>query len=140
MAVGLAALWAAVHASGTTGSLWELTPGLFLDGMGMGMVIAPLTHTALATVRPELVGAASGVVATVQQIGGALGIALIGIVFYGAAGDGATGPLPARLRSRPGRPAGTGGGAHRPHRGGRPDPERRLTTRLAPLGARSPHT
>ena len=94
MAVGLAALWAAVHASGTTGSLWGLTPGLFLDGMGMGMVIAPLTHTALATVRPELVGAASGVVATVQQIGGALGIALIGIVFYGAAGDGAPARFP----------------------------------------------
>jgi EmrB/QacA subfamily drug resistance transporter len=94
MAAGLGALWAAVHASGTTGSLWELAPGLFLDGVGMGMVIAPLTHAALGTVRPELVGSASGVVATIQQIGGALGIALIGIVFYGAVGDGAPARFP----------------------------------------------
>lgn len=89
MAAGLGALWTAVHASGTTGSLWELVPGLFLDGVGMGMVIAPLTHTSLGTVPAHLVGAASGAVATVQQISGALGIALIGIVFYGAVGAGA---------------------------------------------------
>ncbi|MBM9507554.1 MFS transporter [Actinacidiphila acididurans] len=88
MAAGLGLLWAAVHASGTTGSLWELTPGLFADGVGMGMVIAPLTRTALAPVPPHLVGAASGVVTTIQQICGALGVALIGIVFYGAVGDG----------------------------------------------------
>lgn len=64
-------------------------PGLFLDGVGMGMVIAPLTHDALATVPAHLVGAASGVVATIQQVSGALGIALIGIVFYNAVGAGA---------------------------------------------------
>ncbi|MGW5350797.1 MFS transporter [Streptomyces sp. NPDC004031] len=94
MAAGLGALWAAVHASGTTGSLWELVPGLFLDGVGMGLVIAPLTHTALGTVPAHLVGAASGVVATIQQVSGALGIALIGIVFYGAVGAGAPGRYP----------------------------------------------
>jgi EmrB/QacA subfamily drug resistance transporter len=88
MAAGLGLLWAAVHRSGTSGSLWELVPGLFLDGVGMGMVIAPLTHDALAAVPPRLVGSASGVVATIQQISGALGIALIGIVFYRAVGDG----------------------------------------------------
>jgi EmrB/QacA subfamily drug resistance transporter len=94
MAAGLGGLWVAVHASGTTGSLWELTPGLFVDGVGMGMVIAPLTHTALGSVPPELVGSASGVVATIQQIGGALGIALIGIVFYDAVGAGAPAAFP----------------------------------------------
>ncbi|SHL45813.1 MFS transporter [Actinacidiphila paucisporea] len=94
MAVGLGALWAAVHASGTTGGLGELVPGLFLDGVGMGMVIAPLTHDALDTVPAPLVGAASGVVATIQQVSGALGIALIGIVFYGSVGDGATDRYP----------------------------------------------
>ncbi|SEG77570.1 drug resistance transporter, EmrB/QacA subfamily [Actinacidiphila yanglinensis] len=94
MAAGLGGLWAAVHASGTTGSLWELVPGLAVDGVGMGMVIAPLTHTALGTVPQELVGSASGAVATIQQIGGALGIALIGIVFYDAAGDGSPARFP----------------------------------------------
>lgn len=121
MAAGLGALWAAVHASGTTGTLWELVPGLFLDGVGMGMVIAPLTHDALGTVPEHLVGAASGVVATIQQVSGALGIALIGIVFYDAVGAGAPGRYPhafglglafllalelvlAALTFRPGRP------------------------------------
>ncbi|NJP43794.1 MFS transporter [Actinacidiphila epipremni] len=94
MAAGLGALWAAVHASGTTGTLWGLVPGLFLDGVGMGLVIAPLTHTALGTVPAHLVGAASGVVATIQQVSGALGIALIGIVFYGAVGAGAPARYP----------------------------------------------
>ncbi|MFG1806694.1 MFS transporter [Streptomyces sp. NPDC049040] len=94
MAAGLGALLAAVHASGTSGSLWLLVPGLFLDGVGMGMVIAPLTHDALGRVPAHLVGAASGVVATIQQVSGALGIALIGIVFYGAVGAGAPGRYP----------------------------------------------
>lgn len=94
MAAGLGLLWEAAHRSGTTGSLWELVPGLVVDGIGMGMVIAPLTHEALATVPPRLVGSASGVVATIQQIGGALGIALIGIIFYGAVGDGTPGGYP----------------------------------------------
>lgn len=94
MASGLGLLWAAAEHSGTTGSLWQLVPGLVLDGVGMGMVIAPLTHDALGAVPAHLVGSASGVVATIQQIGGALGIALIGIIFYGAAGDGAPGRYP----------------------------------------------
>ncbi|WP_225850227.1 MFS transporter [Streptomyces sp. HPF1205] len=97
MAAGLALLWEAVHASGTTGTLWELVPGLFVDGLGMGMVIAPLTQSALATVPGHLVGAASGVVTTIQQICGALGIALIGILFYGALGDGAPARYPHAL-------------------------------------------
>jgi len=97
MAAGLGTLWAAVHASGTTGTLWELAPGLFVDGVGMGMVIAPLTHTALAGVPAEMAGSASGVVATIQQISGALGIALIGILFYGAIGDGAPAHYPHAL-------------------------------------------
>lgn len=94
MAAGLGLLWEAAHRSGTTGSLWELVPGLVVDGIGMGMVIAPLTHDALATVPARLVGSASGVVATVQQISGALGIAVIGIIFYGAVGDGTPGGYP----------------------------------------------
>jgi EmrB/QacA subfamily drug resistance transporter len=94
MVAGLTALWAAVRAGGTTGSLWELVPGLFVDGVGMGLVIAPLTQSALAAVPPRLVGSASGVVTTVQQICGALGVALIGIVFYGATGDGTPGRYP----------------------------------------------
>ncbi|MCM2423363.1 MFS transporter [Streptomyces sp. RKAG293] len=88
MVLGLALLWEASHRIGTTGAIGWLAPGLFLDGLGMGMVIAPLTTTVLQGVTPQRVGSASGAVATVQQIGGALGVALIGIIFYDAVGSG----------------------------------------------------
>lgn len=63
-----------------------LLPGLAVDGVGMGMALAPLTTIALAKVAPAHTGAASGVLATVNQTGNAVGVALIGVVFYQAAG------------------------------------------------------
>ncbi|MFF2075325.1 MFS transporter [Kitasatospora sp. NPDC058162] len=88
MAVGLGLLALAAHTAADS-SVWWLAPGLFVDGLGMGLVIAPVTTVALAAVEPQLAGAAAGVVATVQQVGGAVGIALIGLVYYGA-GDPTT--------------------------------------------------
>jgi EmrB/QacA subfamily drug resistance transporter len=89
MALGLGLLRLAADdigsGGGTAAVLW-LVPGLIVDGLGMGLVIAPLTGTVLSRVSPQLAGSASGVLATVQQVGGALGIALIGIVFYDTAG------------------------------------------------------
>lgn len=83
MAVGIAALWLATERIGVGGSVWWLAPGLLIDGVGMGMAIVPLTSTVLTRVAPALVGPASAVITTTQQVGGALGVALIGIVFYG---------------------------------------------------------
>ena len=67
---------------GHGGSLW-LIPGLVVDGAGMGLIIAPMTSLVLARVAPRHAGAASGVLSMVMQLGGALGVALIGILFYG---------------------------------------------------------
>ena len=86
MVVGLGLLRAAADSSGS-GIGW-LLPGLLVDGIGMGMVIAPLTGTILGRVSPELAGSASGLLATGQQVGSAIGVALIGNVFYGALGSG----------------------------------------------------
>jgi EmrB/QacA subfamily drug resistance transporter len=81
MAVGLLLMReAAGHGTG-----W-LLPALAIDGLGMGMALAPLTTTVLSRVAAHHAGAASGVLATVNQTGNALGVALIGIVFYRAAG------------------------------------------------------
>jgi EmrB/QacA subfamily drug resistance transporter len=82
MAAGLGALWLATHEIGVGGGVWWLAPGLLIDGVGMGMAIVPLTSNVLTRISPALVGSASAVIATTQQVGGALGIALIGIVFY----------------------------------------------------------
>jgi predicted MFS family arabinose efflux permease len=48
------------------------------------MVMAPLVATLLAGLPAEHAGAGAGVLATMQQLGNALGVALIGLVFYGA--------------------------------------------------------
>ncbi|MFC3499535.1 MFS transporter [Micromonospora krabiensis] len=80
MAVGLYGMWqAAGHGTG-----W-LVPGLAVDGIGMGIALAPLTTTVLSRINPRHTGAAAGVLATVNQTGNAVGVALIGIVFYRAA-------------------------------------------------------
>jgi hypothetical protein len=45
----------------------------------------------LAGIRGQDAGAASGVLSTVQQVGGAIGVALIGVVFFGLLGSQAAG-------------------------------------------------
>jgi EmrB/QacA subfamily drug resistance transporter len=82
---GHALLALTVHAGG---SIAELTPALLLIGAGMGLVMAPLTATVLAGVSARHAGAASGVLATMQQIGNALGVAVTGVIFFGAAHGG----------------------------------------------------
>ncbi len=73
------------------GSVLALVPGLVVAGVGMGLLFAPLVGITLSTLSPARAGEASGVVSTVQQLGGAVGVALLGVVFYGALG----GPTPA---------------------------------------------
>jgi EmrB/QacA subfamily drug resistance transporter len=84
MAAGLLVLRIAVGEVGAGGHVAALIPGLALDGIGMGMVTAPLTGTVLAGVSMRHAGVAAGALSTVQQVANALGVALIGIVFYGA--------------------------------------------------------
>jgi MFS family permease len=63
-----------------------LVPGLLLSGLGLGMVMGPLLTSVLAGMRPDSAGAATGVLATAQQVGNAVGVALIGIVYYDGGG------------------------------------------------------
>jgi len=65
-----------------------LIPGLAVAGAGMGFVVAPLPAIAMAGVEPRNAAAASGVLSTAQQAGNAIGVALIGSVFYRALGTG----------------------------------------------------
>lgn len=67
-------------------SALALLPGLAIDGAGMGLVMAPMSAMILADVSRHYAGAAAGVLATAQQVANALGVAVIGIVFYGALG------------------------------------------------------
>jgi MFS family permease len=89
-ALGLAGLAATVEAIGTGGHTLVLVPALLVDGVGMGLLTAPLVGTVLAGMEARDAGAATGVLSTAQQVGNTLGVAAVGAVFY-AAGDCAAG-------------------------------------------------
>ncbi|TCO58126.1 MFS transporter [Actinocrispum wychmicini] len=61
---------------------WDMVPWLLLAGLGMGAVIGPVFAMAGAKVRQEDAGAASGTLNASDQLGGALGISLLGVLFF----------------------------------------------------------
>ena len=69
-----------------------LGPMLLLGG-GMGIAFVPLTMTSLAGVAPEDSGAAASMVNVTQQVGGALGLAILVTVFGSASRAAARHPL-----------------------------------------------
>ncbi|MFE5580716.1 MFS transporter [Kitasatospora sp. NPDC056531] len=77
-AVGLA--WINLEATSNT-PYSHLVGGMLLGGAGMGFVFAPTASVVLASAGPEQQGKASGANATVREIGGALGIAVLSTVF-----------------------------------------------------------
>jgi EmrB/QacA subfamily drug resistance transporter len=86
MGAGMAFVVVTIHWAGSTLSGYDLLPSFVLTGIGLGLVVGPLTNLVLAEVRPADVGGASGVLGTVQQLGGAVGVALIGVLFFGPLG------------------------------------------------------
>ncbi|WP_026869259.1 MFS transporter [Inquilinus limosus] len=58
-----------------------LIPALALLGLGQGFLMTPLLNTVLGGIRDGDIGSASGVLSTMQQVGGAFGVALVGILF-----------------------------------------------------------
>ena len=60
--------------------LSDLLPGFLLVGVGLGFSFVPISIAALAGVRPAEAGLASGLFNTTQQIGGALGIAVLSTI------------------------------------------------------------
>jgi EmrB/QacA subfamily drug resistance transporter len=65
-------------------STLDLAPGLFLIGLGAGSSIGQLFDFILAGVGMDEVGSASGVLEAVQQLSSALGVAVLGTIFFSA--------------------------------------------------------
>ncbi|HKB94272.1 MAG TPA: MFS transporter [Gaiellaceae bacterium] len=61
-----------------------LLPGMLVGGVGMGAAMGPMTVAALSAVSVDDAGVASGVVTTARQVGGTLGIAVMGAIVAGA--------------------------------------------------------
>ncbi|MFG1995888.1 MFS transporter [Actinoplanes sp. NPDC048988] len=82
MIVGTAAFAVSVRLAGADVTPYKLIPGLVLVGAGMGLAMAPFFNIVLAGVDDEETGSASGALTSVQQLGGAFGIAVLGTIFF----------------------------------------------------------
>lgn len=83
-------------------NIWLLEGLLFLQGAGMANVVAPATNSLLSVVPQAKAGAGSAVNNTVRQVGGALGVAVIGSVLattYGSHLGHALDRMPPKLQS-----------------------------------------
>ncbi|MEV0891747.1 MFS transporter [Promicromonospora sp. NPDC050262] len=85
VAAGLVSVWLVLWLV-PTGDLthWHLAAPLLVGGIGSGLFIAPNAQFIVATVDRDEAGAASGVIGTMQRIGSAAGIAVVGSVLFGA--------------------------------------------------------
>jgi EmrB/QacA subfamily drug resistance transporter len=66
----------------------DLLPGFLLVGFGLGLTFVPLSVAAMSEIPSERAGAASGLLTTAHEIGGAFGVAVFSAV---AVGSGAAG-------------------------------------------------
>jgi EmrB/QacA subfamily drug resistance transporter len=61
-------------------TFWTLLPALLLGGLGMAMAMAPTTTAALHAVPVDKAGVGSAVINSMRQVGGAVGLAVIGAI------------------------------------------------------------
>jgi MFS family permease len=59
---------------------WALLPGMVLGGVGMAITMTPMTAAALSAVPVNKAGVGSGMLNTFRQVGGSLGIAVMGAI------------------------------------------------------------
>lgn len=64
----------------TDSGRWAFLPGLIVSGVGLGCTWGPLYSVAMRDIRPQVAGVASGVLNTVQEMGGVLAAAVVGAV------------------------------------------------------------
>ncbi|MEU7425765.1 MFS transporter [Streptomyces sp. NPDC040750] len=87
MGLGVLLYLGEAHRYGQSIASWQMALPLVVMGAGMGLIVAPLTDAVLSEVPREHAGSASGLINTVQQMGNALGLGLVSVVFFGRIGD-----------------------------------------------------
>jgi EmrB/QacA subfamily drug resistance transporter len=73
---------------------WQMILPLVVMGVGMGLIVAPLTDAVLSEVPREHAGSASGLINTTGQMGTALGLGLVSLVFFGSIDEEQLAPVP----------------------------------------------
>jgi EmrB/QacA subfamily drug resistance transporter len=66
--------------AGVHASFWHLLPGMLLGGVGMSLAMAPTTAAAMHSVSADKAGVGSAVLNSMRQVGGSLGIAIMGAI------------------------------------------------------------
>lgn len=76
--------WLDISLRGVTDTLTHmvLVPPLFCAGTGLGLAFSGLFQSVLASVPPRDAGSGAGALQAFQQIGGALGVAIVGQIFF----------------------------------------------------------
>jgi EmrB/QacA subfamily drug resistance transporter len=95
-----------VQLLGLTSPTWLLLFVLLVQGLGMGAVMAPATESIMSVVPREKAGAGAAVNNSVRQVGGALGVAILGSVLaasYAAYLGPSVNALPAQYREGAGQ-------------------------------------
>jgi EmrB/QacA subfamily drug resistance transporter len=65
---------------GAKESFWTLLPALLVGGVGMAMTMTPTTAAAMSAVAVDKAGVGSAVLNSSRQVGGSLGIAVMGAI------------------------------------------------------------
>ncbi|MEN3312920.1 MAG: hypothetical protein V7645_2249, partial [Actinomycetota bacterium] len=61
-------------------NFWSILPGLLIAGVGIALTMTPATTAAMGSVRVDRAGVGSAVLNTSRQLGGSLGLAIMGAV------------------------------------------------------------
>jgi EmrB/QacA subfamily drug resistance transporter len=83
MGAGLTLLTVSLLLFGTldeSSTFWAILPGLLVGGVGLGITMAPTTAAAMSSVPVDKAGVGSAVINSMRQVGGSLGIAVMGTV------------------------------------------------------------
>jgi predicted MFS family arabinose efflux permease len=81
MGAGMMLLTASLLLFGTLdqrSSFWNILPGLLVGGFGMAITMAPTTSAAMGSVPVDKAGVGSAVINSMRQVGGSLGVAIMG--------------------------------------------------------------
>ncbi|HEY9379361.1 MAG TPA: hypothetical protein VIQ02_19965, partial [Jiangellaceae bacterium] len=86
-AISAVGMWGNAQLTTESTYLTGLLPWIIVNSVGMGFAFVPLTLTAVSRVAREDSGVGAGVLNTTQQIGGALGLAMLGTLATQATTD-----------------------------------------------------
>jgi EmrB/QacA subfamily drug resistance transporter len=72
---------------GVDENFWDLLPGLLVGGMGMALVMTPSAAAAVRSVPVDKAGVGSAVLNAFRQVGGSMGVAVMGAIIAAEIGD-----------------------------------------------------